>query len=55
MAGKRKATAKTTAKTAEPELVYEDDYWWIKKGKTKVNVGRSERYARTLLESGEWK
>jgi len=54
MAGKRKAPAKKQAK-AEPELVYEEGYWWIVKGTTRVNVGRSKRYADTLLASGEWK
>jgi hypothetical protein len=54
MAGKRKAPAKKQAK-AEPELVFEEGYWWIVSGTKRVNVGRSERYAATLLESGAWK
>ena len=49
MAGKRKAPAKKKAK-AVPELMYEDGYWWIVKGTTRVNVGRNERYARAQME-----
>ena len=49
MAGKRKAPAKTKAK-AVPELVFEEGYWWIVKGTTRVNVGRSKRYAEAQLE-----
>lgn len=49
MAGKRKAPAKTTAK-AVPELVFEEGYWWMVKGTTRVNLGRNERYARGQME-----
>ena len=48
MAGKRKAPAKTKAK-AEPELRFEDGYWYIIKGTTRLNVGRNERYAQQEL------
>ena len=54
MATKKKPAAKKQA-AAKPELVYEEGYWWIVKGTTRVNVGRNERYASTLLQSGEWK
>ena len=48
MAGKRKAPAKTKAK-AVPELVFEEGYWYIVKGTTRLNVGRNERYAQAEL------
>ena len=48
MAGKRKAPAKKTAK-AEPELVYEEGFWWIVSGTVRVNAGRSKRYAENML------
>jgi hypothetical protein len=48
MAGKRKAPTKTKAK-AVPELVFEDGYYWIIKGTTRLNVGRNQRYAEKML------
>ena len=48
---KKKAPVKKQAK-AEPELVYEEGYWWIVKGNVRVNAGRSERYARNLMAEG---
>lgn len=47
---KAPAKKKTAAKAkAVPELVYDEGYWWIVKGTTRVNVGRSERYAQQQL------
>ena len=50
MAGKRKAPAKkrTTAK-AEPELIFEDGYYWIVSGTKRLNAGRNQRYAEQLM------
>ena len=46
MAGKRKPPAE---KKSGPELVWEDWFWWVVKGKKRENVGRSRRYAEKLL------
>jgi hypothetical protein len=48
MAGKRKAPAKKQAKV-EPELLFEDGYYWIVSGTKRLNVGRSHRYAKNML------
>jgi hypothetical protein len=48
MAGKRKAPAKTKAK-AVPTLVFEEGFWWIVKGTTRLNAGRNRRYAENML------
>ena len=53
MAGKRKAPAngrkkRTTAK-AEPELIFEDGYYWIVAGTKRLNAGRNQRYAENKL------
>ena len=49
MARKRTtATKKKTAKT-EPELVYEEGFWWIVSGTKRLNAGRNKRYARNML------
>lgn len=60
MPAAKKATAKTTAKktTARkpaaakvpPELVLEDGQWFIVSGNKRLDVGRSERYARRMLD-----
>jgi hypothetical protein len=56
MAVKKPAAKKPAAKkpVAAPVLVFDEGYWWIVKGSTRVNVGRSERYAQTLLKSQTW-
>ena len=48
MAGKRKAPVKKAAKT-EPELVYEEGFWWIVSGTKRLNAGRNKRYAENML------
>ena len=48
MAKARKAPAKKTAKK-EPELVYEDGFWWIVSGTDRVNAGRNKRYAENMM------
>lgn len=50
MAGKRKAAAKKpAAKKVEPELVFEDGYYWIVAGTKRLNAGRNQRYAENML------
>jgi len=50
MARKRAAATKKPArKKAEPELVYDEGYWWIVEGSKRTNVGRSKRYAENLM------
>ena len=50
MARKRTAPAKkAAAKKTEPELVFEEGYWWIVSGTTRLNAGRSKRYAERML------
>ncbi len=44
------AEKKPAAKNSEPELVYDEGYWWIVKGTKRLNAGRSERYAQKLME-----
>ena len=44
MAGKRKAPKKQ-----EPELVWEDGYYWIVAGTKRLNAGRNLRYAERML------
>ena len=46
MAGKRKAPAK---QKQDPQLAFEDGYWWIIAGTKRENVGRSRRYAEKML------
>jgi hypothetical protein len=48
MAGKRKTPA-SKAKV-EPELLFEDGYYWIVAGTKRLNVGRSRRYASLMLD-----
>lgn len=48
MATKKKPAAKKAK--AVPELVFEDGFYWIIKGTTRVNVGRSERYAQAEFD-----
>jgi hypothetical protein len=48
MARKRNTPAKKSTK-AEATLEFEDGYWWIKDGRKKINAGRSERYAQSML------
>ena len=59
MAGKtaqKKTTAKSgngrrkrTAAKVAPELIQEDGQWYIVSGNKRVDVGRNERYARSML------
>ena len=44
MAGKRNAPKKQ-----EPELVWEDGYYWIVSGTKRLNAGRNLRYAQRML------
>jgi hypothetical protein len=46
MAGKRKQPTKAKA---VPELVFEDGYYWIIKGTTRLNVGRNLKYAEKYM------
>lgn len=46
MAGKRKAPRQAKA---EPELVFENGFWWIVSGTKRLNAGRNQRYAEKLL------
>lgn len=48
MAVKKPAAKKPAAKkpAAAPVLVFDEGYWWIVSGTVRVNVGRSERYAK---------
>ena len=50
MARKRSGTT-TRARTrrTNPELVYEEGYWWIVQGTKRLNAGRNRRYAEQLL------
>jgi hypothetical protein len=41
----KKTASKTAAAKAVPELVEEEGYFWMVKGTTRVNLGRSKRYA----------
>ena len=49
MARKRTAAKAITNRKTEPELVFEDGYYWIVTGKKRENAGRSERYAQSML------
>lgn len=46
MARKRAAAKK---EKVEPELLFEDGYYWIVSGTKRLNVGRNQRYAENLL------
>ena len=48
MARKRTAATKKAAK-AEPQLVYEEGYWWIVSGTKRLNAGRNQRYAENMM------
>lgn len=45
----RKRTA-PKEKKPEPELVYEEGFWWIVSGTKRLNVGRNKKYAENLLK-----
>jgi hypothetical protein len=49
MARKRSSPAKKKAAKAQPELVYEEGFWWIVSGTKRLNAGRSKRYAEDML------
>jgi hypothetical protein len=46
-AKKSPAKRKPAAAKAVPELVEEEGYFWMVKGTTRVNLGRSKRYAES--------
>ena len=46
---KTKNGRRKSAKKVEPELLFEDGYWWIVAGTKRINAGRSERYARDMM------
>lgn len=43
----RKRTPK--AAKVEPELLFEDGYYWIVSKTKRLNVGRNQRYAEKML------
>jgi hypothetical protein len=49
MARKRSSPAKKKAAKAEPELVFEEGFWWIVSGTKRLNVGRNKKYAEQYM------
>lgn len=49
MARKRASSGNGRRKKVEPELVWEDGYYWIVSGTKRLNVGRNQRVAERML------